>query len=93
MTQKETKSIVPLASSPETVGEFWLWENSKVVIEAGFNGFVGAKAVRFSRGQFDFVVESFDGSVGKSALRSEPVENQLPMIPQSAGNLLHRFEL
>ncbi len=33
------------ASSPESVGELWLWQASKVVVEADFNDFVGAKAV------------------------------------------------
>ena len=60
------------------------------MIEAGFNGFVGTEAVRFSRGQFDFVVESFDGSAGKLALGSKSVENQLSMVAQCAGNLLRR---
>ena len=75
------------------MGEIWLGEGSKVAIKASFNGFVGTEAVRFSRGQFDFVVGSFDGSAGKRAFGSEPVENQLSMVAQSAGNLLHRFEL
>ena len=50
------------ASSPESVGKFWFGEGSKVVIEAGFNGFVGPKAVRFSGGQFYFVVEALDNT-------------------------------
>jgi hypothetical protein len=50
------------ASSPESVGEFWFGEGSEVVIEGGFNGFVGAEAVRFSGGQFYFVVESLDNA-------------------------------
>ena len=53
---------------------------SEVVIEAGFNGLVGAKAVRFSRGQFYFVAESLDGPAGKGPLRTEPVKNQLPVV-------------
>ncbi len=75
------------------MGELWLGEGSKVVIEAGFNGFVGAKTVRFSRGQFDFVVESLDGSGGKGPFGAKPVENQLAMVAQSSSHLLHRFEL
>ncbi len=33
------------ASSPESVGKYWFWEDSEVVVQGGFNGFVGAKAV------------------------------------------------
>ena len=50
------------ASSAEFVGEFWLRQVAKLVVQRGFDRFVLAKAVRFSHGQFRFVVETFNRS-------------------------------
>jgi len=60
MAGNKRKTRKKLASSPESVGEFWFGQDSKVVIEGGFNSFVGAKAVRFSGSQFYFVVPVVD---------------------------------
>ena len=71
------------------MGEFWFREGSEVVIEGDFDGFVGPKAVGLSGGQFDFVVQTLDGAGRNSALRTEPVENQLSMVAQGLGDLFH----
>ena len=56
------------------MGKLWFGKAAEVVVEADFNGFVVAKAVGFSRGQFYFVVEALDGPRRQSPFRSEPVE-------------------
>ena len=50
------------ASSAESVGVLRLRKCPEVVIEGGFHRICSSKAVRFSQGEFAFVVESFDNS-------------------------------
>jgi hypothetical protein len=40
------------ASSEESMGEFWVWQVSEVMIKGGFVGVLGSKAVGFSGDQF-----------------------------------------
>jgi hypothetical protein len=47
----------------------------------GFNGFVGAEAVRFSGGQFYFVVQTLDDSGGNGAFCLKP-SFFCPAMPQ-----------
>ncbi len=68
-----TKSRRKSASSAEFVGSFWLRNVAKLMIQCGRNGFYVLETVRFSHGQFRFVVEPFHYSRGK-ALVFEPVE-------------------
>jgi DNA invertase Pin-like site-specific DNA recombinase len=51
-----------LASSAESVGEFWLRQRAETVIQGDFDGLVGAKTIRSSGGQFRLVVQSFHRS-------------------------------
>ena len=49
------------------------------MIQSEFDRFVLAKAVRFSHGEFGFVVETFDDAGRNRAFGSEPVQQQRPM--------------
>ena len=64
------------ASSEEFVGEFWLWQRSKIVIQRGFIGILCSEAVRFSGYQFYFVVEPLDNARRQLALGAKPVQQQ-----------------
>jgi len=44
-----------------------------------FDALWGAKAVRFSDGQFRFAIESFDNAGGNRAPGVKPIEDQVPM--------------
>jgi hypothetical protein len=57
------------------VGGFGLGNLAKGVIESEFQDAVGAKPVRFSHGDFGFVVQALDDAAGNELLRSEIVEN------------------
>ena len=63
------------ASSPESVGEFWFWQLSKLMIQSDFDRFIGSKAISFFGSQFRLIVESLDDTCGNRSPRSEPVEN------------------
>lgn len=51
-----------IASSAEFVGGFGLGKFSELMKQCDFNGFKLFEAVRFSHGQFGFVVEAFDNA-------------------------------
>src|SRR6266536_2979502 len=53
-----------MASSAESVGHWWLWQASEVVIESRFHGLVGSESVGTSGHHSDLVVETLDGSGG-----------------------------
>jgi len=42
------------------MGDFWLWKVAKLVIQRCFYGFILLETIRFSHGQFGFVVEALD---------------------------------
>ena len=50
------------ASSAESVGRFGLGKFSELMKQCDLNGFKLFEAVRFSHGQFGFVVEAFDNA-------------------------------
>src|SRR5262249_7322239 len=52
----------------------------------------GAKAVRFSHGDFGLVVQTLDDAAGKQFLSAEIIEDQLAMLAQGAGDFLHRLD-
>src|SRR5882672_1149726 len=62
------------------------------MIQGNFYRPEGSEAERPSGGQFRLVVEAFDDSPGNRALGAEPVEKELAMSPQHAGDLFHRLE-
>jgi hypothetical protein len=47
-----------MASSPESVGAFWLGQFPKCVKQRDFDRYEAAIAVRLSGGDFDLVVET-----------------------------------
>jgi len=49
-----------------------------------FDALRGAKAVRFSGGQFCFSIESLDNAGRAHAQIAKPIENEGPMTPQGA---------
>lgn len=62
------------------------------MIQGDFYRPEGSEAERPSGGQFRFVVEAFDDARGNRAFGAEPIKKELAMIPQHAGDLLHRLE-
>src|SRR5713101_5035150 len=79
-------------SSVESVGEFWLWELSKNMIQGQFSDSEGSKPVGFSHGDFGFVVETLDHPAGDHLLGLEIIENEVPVNAQHLGDLLHRLD-
>jgi hypothetical protein len=63
-----------------------------LVIQGGFQHFVGAKASSFSECEFGVGVHALDGGSGNLLLGPKLVENQLTMAAQSARHLLHGFK-
>ena len=55
------------------------------MIESGFHGVVGAKAVGPSGHHSDFVVEALDGAVGDFTFGPEPIEDEFLVRPDSQG--------
>ena len=64
------------------MGAFWFGQFAKRVIKRQFEAAEGAEAVRFSHGDFGFIVQSLDDAAGKQLLSAEAIEDQLPMLPQ-----------
>src|SRR5581483_4130894 len=62
------------------------------MIEGQFEYPVGAEAVGFSHGDFSFVVQALHDPAGNQLLRPEIVNNQLPMLAERTGDLLHRLD-
>lgn len=63
------------------------------VLDAGnFHGFEGAKPIGSSGDHSDYVVETLDGTTGKLAFGTEPVEQKYFMVAQHTGNFPHRFQ-
>ena len=56
-----------------------------------FSDSEGAKALGFSQGHFDFVVQALDDATGELLFRPEVVEDQLAVAAQGLGHLLHRL--
>jgi len=63
------------------------------MIQSDFSSMIGPKTIGFSGSQFRFVVEALDDPAGELSFGPEPVQQQGPMFPQSAGNLLHWLNL
>ena len=62
------------------------------MIESKFEDSVSTKAVGFSHGNFRFVVQTLHYATGKQFLRPEIVEDQLPVLAQGTGDLLHGLD-
>ena len=62
------------------------------MIESGFHGVVGAKAVGSSGDHSDFVVEALDGAVGDFAFGPEPIEDEFFVGAEHAGDLAQGLE-
>ena len=71
------------------MGEFGFREIAETVMQGDFNGFVGPKTIRFSSGQFHFVVEPLSSTRGKHSFSAKPVENPFSMVASGAGYLLN----
>jgi hypothetical protein len=63
-----------LPSSVKSVGELWLGQLPKSVIQREFSHSKGPKAVGFSYGDFGLVVEALDNTTGDDLLGLEIVE-------------------
>ena len=63
------------------------------MIQSSFSRMIGSESIGFSGSQFCFVVEALDDSTGKLSFGPEPVQQQRPMVPQAAGDVLHRINL
>ena len=57
---KATKEAQKWASSAESVGRFRLGKFSELMKQCDLDGFKLFEAIRFSHGQFGFVVEALD---------------------------------
>jgi len=63
------------------------------MIQSDFSRMISLESIRFSGGEFRFVVETLHNATGELAFGPEPVHQQRPMLPQHPGNLLHGFDL
>jgi len=62
------------------------------VIECEFKNSEGSKSVGFSHGDFGLVVEAFHDPAGNQFLRPEVVKDELTVLTQRAGDLLHGLD-
>src|SRR6185436_21159159 len=62
------------------------------MIEGEFENTEGAEAVRFSHGDFGFVVQAFNDTAGEELLSAEIVEDQFAVLAQRPGDLFHGFD-
>ena len=74
------------------MGELRLRKLAKYVIQGEFSDSEGAKAVGFSHGHFDLVVQTLHNATGELLFRPEVVEDQLTVAAQGLGHLLHRLD-
>jgi hypothetical protein len=74
------------------VGKYWFGQLAESVIEREFGDTEGAKSVRFSHGDFNFVVEALDDAAGKLLLGLEVVENQLAVGAEHFGDCFHGLD-
>src|SRR5579872_204642 len=79
-------------SSEEIVGECRFGQFTKNVIEREFGDAEGAKTVRFSHSDFDFVVEALDHAAGELLFGLEVVKNQLAVGAEHVGDFLHGLD-
>ena len=63
------------------------------MIQGNFHRSVGPESVRFSAGQFRFVVEALDRAGGNRSFGVEPIQQQKPMSAQRTDDLHHRLKL
>ena len=63
------------------------------MVQSDLDRFIGTKLERLSHGQFDFIVETFHDTHGKSAFGTQPVQQQFAVIVQTAGHFLHRHNV
>jgi hypothetical protein len=76
----------------KSLGSFGFGEVAKCVIQRQFEGAEGPEAVGAPQGESGFVVEALDRARGDGAFGPEPVQQQGPVPPQHAGDLLHGGE-
>src|ERR1041384_7572021 len=62
------------------------------MIEGKFKDAVGAKSVGFSHGDFGLVVQALDDSAREQFLSTEIVEDELPVVAEGAGDVLHGLD-
>ena len=78
-------SLPPLASSAESVGEFWFGQVAKCVIQSDFQCPGGAEPIRPFGDHSGLSVEAFDNATGELPPGSEPVQNQVAVRAQPCG--------
>ena len=74
-----------LASSAESVGEFWFGQVAKCVIQSDFQCPGGAEPIRPFGDHSGLSVEAFDNATGELPPGSEPVQNQVAVRAQPCG--------
>ena len=84
------KHDVFVASSAESVGEFWFGQGAKCVIQSDFQCPGGAEPIRPFGDHSGLPVEAFDNATGELPPGSEPVQDQVAVRAHHAGNILHR---
>ena len=74
-----------LASSAESVGEFWFGQVAKCVIQSDFQCPGGAEPIRPFGDHSGLSVEAFDNATGELPPGSEPVQKQVAVRAQPCG--------
>ena len=87
-----TSNVKKIGWSVKSVGGRRLGELAKCMIERDFRGSEGSEAVRFSHGDFGFVVQPLDDAAGELFSCTEVVEDQFAVCAYRAGELLHRLD-
>src|SRR5262245_45719480 len=62
------------------------------MIKGQFEDPIGAKAIRFSHGDFGLVVQALNNAAGNQLLSPEIVEDEFPVLAERPGDLLHRLD-
>ena len=91
LAKRVKQTIYKTGWSVKSVGEWRLGELAKCMIERDFRGSEGSEAVRFSHGDFGFVVQSLDDAAGELFSCTEVVEDQISVCAHRPSELLHRL--
>src|SRR5262245_21076451 len=62
------------------------------MVESEFENAISAKTVGSSHGDFGLVIEALHDAAGYELLSAEIVQDQLPMLPQRAGDFLEGLD-
>ena len=85
LVQPDGPGVEEVASSAESVGEFWFGQVAKCVIQSDFQCPGGAEPIRPFGDHSGLSVEAFDNATGELPPGSEPVQNQVAVRAQPCG--------